>query len=424
MMELFPYLDEVIADVESILTDSVVENWFRIREVFENLLRENRGDLDYGFLGRFCRALRLPVIEFPMRENGRIAVNPVWEKRVEGYGIKDFTVRVAINEKLSASNKLMALSHELGHFVYHMLFYIFFARLHSFVEMEAGVESRVAERLTAEWQQAYYRTTELRADLTASYFVVPVGAAGSWIENHFSDKPLTPDSQEYIWLKRLEEENPQLSGERINRYLEDAQQAIQKIQAADYDPHAPLFERVAWCTYHRSKRDLQAELERQEAEIQSLFDEFEQSFQESPSPRRATAKQPGERLYRRVAPDKVQAVFWSEEMWDPVIVEHEAKSIQGYIGLIPRWQPRDRWESIDWVVSFEPYEGAPGDLKTWEEIAERHGMGLMLYPLNPLERTVRRMREEMPSVDNLLNYLQSQLRDAEGDTTAEEDENG
>ena len=414
--ELFPYLDEIIADLEAGLTDSVIENWFRIQEVFEAILKENRGDFDYGFLRRFCRALSLPMAELPIQENGRIAVHPIWEDRGEGYGLKDFSVRVAINKDLSQSNKLMALAHELGHFVHHLMFYIFFARLQSFVELSSGFEIQVAERLTPDWWQAYYLTTELRADLTASYFVVPSGAARAWTESYYSSNPLTPEIHEYIWLKRLEDENPEISGARLSRYIEDAQKEIKKIESSEYDPHAPLFERVAWCTFHRSKPDLQSELERRESEIQSLFDIFEQEYKQGPlhidTPQAKTSKQ----LYRRVTLDEVQSIFWDEEMWDPVIVESTAKSLQGYIGLIPRWLPRDRWEPIDWVVSFEPYGDMPGDLETWMEIAERESRGLMLYPLDPLERYARRKQEEMLRPENLTSYLQSLL--------LEEDEDG
>ena len=109
------------------LTDSPFLNQPFVAENLGTLIACNMlGDLDYTFLRNLCQdLLRIRVFEIPMAEHGRLVVRPKWRPAQGGYTINDFSVAVAINRQLTQTQKLLALGHELGHYVFHMPSYVF-----------------------------------------------------------------------------------------------------------------------------------------------------------------------------------------------------------------------------------------------------------------------------------------------------------
>jgi hypothetical protein len=69
-----------------------------------------------------------------------------------------------------------------------------------------------------------------------------------------------------------------------------------------------------------------------------------------------------------------------------MIVEPADGEAQGYIGLVQCWPAKSKKEPIDWAPYEDPLNNAPGSLEDWLQIAQRDGLGLMLYLLDPLEQ--------------------------------------
>jgi hypothetical protein len=105
------------------------------------------------------------------------------------------------------------------------------------VQQQARVEALAAARLTTAWHRRYYATAEQRADLIASYFLVPQDGAETVARDIFTSLPMTATTYEYLWLRRLEEE--------VLHVIKAAETMRERMAPAPYNPYAPLFERVA-----------------------------------------------------------------------------------------------------------------------------------------------------------------------------------
>jgi hypothetical protein len=164
-----------------------------------------------------------------------------------------------------------------------------------------------------------------------------------------------------------------------------------RIAPAPYDPYAPLFERVAWCAFNRNQDEWLEQLRKQEQAAKETLDALEAEIKAGGRASAPGASRTGQ-VYRRVASDKVGATVWKWNARDPVIVEPANGEAQGYIGLVQCWLTKSKQERIDWVPWHDPLNIAPGYVEDWLRTAQRRGLGLMLYPLDPLQRA--RMKGE------------------------------
>ncbi len=354
---------------------------------------------NHRLLREICQdILRIPVFDIPMQEYGRTIVRPIWSEDEDNnaFFVSDYSVAIAIKEDLSEKQKLLSLAHELGHFVCHYPYLVFFSQLFFLVQDDPSIEFSLATQFPEQWWEFYYRTTERSADTFASYFIIPdqIDAALEALNEitYRGELPYSTDAQRLHWIRNFFETEKQIIGwHQMEQLVEATAQERSGILAQGYLPDKTLFERVVWCLLQRRNHFYQEMIKEEERKIQEKLELVPQSLLQRTPPGQ-TIQSGEQRLFiKRLNLQSLWEEFSSgKEQWDPIIVESTEKSkIQGYIGLIPSLYTKANTASMDWTLWEAPRKAPNGCLEVWIKLAMSQEKGIMLFPLSPLDTHLR-----------------------------------
>jgi len=307
----------------------------------------------------------------------------------ESFEVREYPVLIAINKELSSKMKLIALAHELTHYVFHYVYLWFFSQFNIMIQEQPGLETFIAGRLNEKWWEGYRNTTELRCNITASLFVVPyqVDKILEPIDKiTFSTMPVTSDGQRLIWLMNHFEEGLQVGWGHAEQISMEGLVSRLQARTEPYNPEWPLLERLAYCVFNRKEcmKSLNARESEINAELTQIFSAIN-ALAPISAPRRGT-----KRLLRRVSREAFMAEIKSgKEQWAPVILEGPRRAeFIGYYPLMPAPYAKrngdDEWTS--WVA---PMKAPSMPLDEWGELMAQKKKGLMLYPLDPVDLYLR-----------------------------------
>ena len=346
-----------------------------------------------------------------MPELGRIAVTPVWEKSDGGLNNTGFGIRIAINRGAEKRTRLAALAHELGHYLFHLPYHVFFARLPFAVMQNPDVEGAVITKI-APVQAEYYRITEVQADFFASAFIVPEGYGGWLNRSAFIARETDAAAIETNVLTRaLGGHGRQLSEAGHEHVLRQSETDLSTRRAAEYDPAGPLLERIGWCIAHRENATELAQLDKVDGLVREMLNRLTAIVSVPASA--PSGHEPETKLYRRIAFEEAEAFARTETAWDPVIIEPRTGArATGYLGLKLAFVPKPgTTHQSDWMRHPSAEANGPcGFVADWLEEAEADGRGVMLFPVDPAERALRAAITSAGDLNSILRTLQSYAR--------------
>jgi len=395
------------------LTNSAFGNWPFLKNAYHALLDANRGQFDYDLLGLVCeRAMCLQIVELAMPELGRIVVTPLWERTQQGLGSAECALRIAVDRRAEKRVKFAALAHELGHYLFHLPHHVFFARLPFAVMQNSAVEAAVATKLHA-IRAEYYRITEVQADFFAASLVVPEGFGEWYNRSFFTGRETEAAAVETNALhSALRDPAGALSETDLEHLLQQSQTDLRARREIDYDPRRSLLERIGWCIAHREDARVLA----RHGETDGLIGQTLGSLTSIVSdPASAPAGEGnGAKLYRRIALEDAESFARSETSWDPVIIEpRKHPGAVGYLGLKLAFAPEPgTTHATDWVrhPSDGRERGRYGFVSEWLEEAEASGRGLVLFPIDAAERSLRAAITGAGSMEKMIKRLQDHAR--------------
>ena len=246
-MELMDFLNEW---GES-MGESASENWEMVREKFANFLALLEVGVDYETLLRVCQdIICIPVLEVPMKSIGRTVLG-------NEFVVKDYSVTIAVQKELPENLKLLVLAHELGHFVHHHPHLIFFAQLYTTIQDRPWIEFEVLSIFDDMWPKTYDIFAEARADICASYFIIPHKVEQllrATEKNIFSTSSYSADAQLMVFLrKRCLSINEPIGFKQSDAIVKEAFEERKKALESFYDKEKSIFRRMVWCVFNRDK---------------------------------------------------------------------------------------------------------------------------------------------------------------------------
>jgi len=392
--ELFHYLEAWKED----MSESASKNWPLVQEGLSDLVFLCSAK-NYRFLSEICQdILHIPVFEIPMQEYGRTVVRPIWGEDEDNsvFFVSDYSVIIAIKEDLSEKQKLLSLAHELGHFVYHYPYLVFFSQLFSLIQDNPFIEFSLTAQLSEQWWEFYYKTTERRADTFASCFIIPdqMDTAVEALEEitYRGGLPYSTDAQRLHWIRNFFETEKQVVGwHQVEQLVVIAAQERSNILIEGYHPDKTLFERVVWCLLQRRNPSYQEMIKEEERKLQENLELVPQSLLQRTPPEQTTQSGDQQQFIKRSNLQNLWEDFSSgKEQWDPIIIEPtEVSEIRGYIGLIPSLYAKANTASMDWTLWEAPGKAPNGGLEIWIKLATSQKKGVMLFPLSPLDTHLR-----------------------------------
>lgn len=381
---------------KAIMSDSADQNWPLVRERLSDLLLYVVHVKEYGLLREICSdIIHIPVFDIPMQEYGRTIVGPILSEDDDAFFVSDYSVAIAIKEDLSEKQKLLSLAHELGHYVNHYTFLKFFSQLFLFVRSDPFIEFSVADQLDEAWQELYYRITECRADLFASYFLIPyeVDEAIEEVERmSHRVTPYTTDAQRLHFIRNFFETEKQVVGfNQVEHLIAGANSERFEAITQAYLPEKTLFERMIWCIFQRRTPFFLETLKGGEKKLQEKWQAVLQSVYNGKPDRKAIPSRSRRPFIKRSTLQNLKEDFLSgKEQWEPIIIEPtELHEIDGYLCLIPGLNMKSNTASMDWTLYEMAFKGPQGPLEIWIKLAKSIQKGVMIFPFNPLDIYLR-----------------------------------
>ena len=144
-------------------------------------------------------------------------------------------------------------------------------------------------------------------------------------------------------------------------------------------------ERVAWCIFHRKQDAWLGRFRKQEQAVRDTLDALAAEIATGrPAPCQAPVGRA--RSIGGSRPTRSTRLFGHGRVRVPDVDGGPAGGeAQGISGSSSVGRPVKK-EPIDWAPCEDPLNNAPGSLEDWLQIAQRDGLGLMLYLLDPLEQ--------------------------------------
>lgn len=380
---------DILREWEAELGESPAENWPSVSDSFPRLLYANCGELSARTLDSSVqRFLRIPVVDVDMQPLGTTSVSPQWVDEGDTVAVADYSVVIALKQGLSPNQRLVALAHELAHYAHHFPFLRLFADMYATIQERPAAEAEIAEVLTDEWWDRYFTITELRADVAASYFVVPVRAeqAVEAIRTHTLGPTLDSEGHRLMWLEYFfDPHGGPPSFAKLKHTTDSAYMTKWNLAGKEYSADAmSLRDRIAWCVFNRSsalKRLTEGEpvIRRELTSVARMMNAVAARAQ---SPRRHL----DERVLSRMTLEQMGGVLGDgREHWHPLIVEPRRRAEPvGYLAITPSICSRGN-TSGEWAAWVMRGQGPVGSIAEWLSRAEGRGQGLMVYPLTPAQ---------------------------------------
>lgn len=388
--ELMTFLKDWSKD----MSESASENWETVRKAFARILSFLEVGVAYKTLLWICRDIvRIPVFEIPMKSLGRTIVRPVWEDLGDEFVVKDYSVAFAVQKNLNENLKLLSLAHEFGHFVHHHPHLIFLAQLYTTVQDRPWIEFEVLNIFGDLWPEQFETIAEARADICASYFIIPYNAEKMLRETErkiFSTSAYSTDAQLITFLRSFYlSDNKPISFKHADQIVKEAFEERKKKLDSLYDQKEDIFKRMVWCIFNRDK--YLEELNCREANIEKKY------YQAGLCLFTSQVKKPYPKRQKRFIFKRLdKKAFFRElslrsEKWGPIIVEHDAPlNINGYIGLSPAFFEKSNHPEMKWSRWEAPLSSPVMDIESWFQLGREHRKGIMFFPLTPIDTHLRK----------------------------------
>lgn len=343
--------------------------------------------LDYELLREFLdREWHLPCIEVETANLGLFSTRLLRFTRKGSYYL-------VVKQSPRPAEKLVALLHELGHFVLHGELLLRISKLFLRICMDPSLEFLIGRSLHTPAGQSAMRSIEAQADLFAATWAVPPAITTEARQRGPDEVALV----DYVLLKDLFAAAP-LGLERDmtepvrKELLVAALDARARVLDRHYPEDASAWKRLIWALSHRG----------------SLLQELESGtvtqFISSLDPGAQGARHFPELSYSRPmldsAPDKPDGSFaWvrreplhavyeatNREQWEPFIVTRDEMLPNYYIPIAPVVGSRTADSEALWQNLTKPDSQIPCSLSTWISKSFSSRGGLMIFSRTPAER--------------------------------------
>lgn len=321
------------------------------------------------------------------REYGRCSI-----RLLDFLGATRIYVVIRRARRPSPRRMLWALLHELGHFVHHFEMLLSLSTLYQRVALNPRLEADIGEFAQRAAQPVRSRD-EAEADLFALDWLLP-----RWLDDDAElrnrsqiPKALTADGYRFHCLRSVLDDRPLAPPRRENSDLLNRLGAQERERASDEFPQdASRWRRGSWVLFNREQ------LRTPPTDVVRLRHEYFRAAGYPPRyvpelTRPTASTEPIEvslTWLERVEPSEISQKV-DAARWTPLLAPHSEDGYPAYyipIRPVPSTKPRD--SQLGWKHMMKPTISAPRPLDDWLSRARAQGVGVLLFPRNPAERTL------------------------------------